>query len=285
MKEISEVDALQARGIRAEAITTYRDLQRIRDQFVIGVNGYKLPFVIVIGSQGSGKSTMFKDCPNAHYANSAVSPVGLYTMAYRHKDEAIFLDDVDELLRDKTVVALLKALADHGENKLLSWEKRNASLASDGIPSNFMTSSRICIICNELPTVNKNLQAVLDRAKTVIFRPTAQEIHGFVSKWWPAEHSDILDHMGDNLDLIVAPSIRWYEHAQREKLLNNDWRAWLLAQWYRENPRLAVIAELHRNGVPRGKPMEEEWTRRTGLGRAIFYRYQAAYMASQAPAA
>src|SRR5204863_755023 len=114
----------------------------------------------------------FRTAKGVYYANDAVSAVGLYRMAFLNKDKALVLDDVDDLLRDRQVVALLKALGEPGENKSICWEKMNSALKADGIPTKFTTGSRICIICNDLPSVTKNIQAVLDRAKTIVFWPT-----------------------------------------------------------------------------------------------------------------
>lgn len=129
--------------------------------------------------------------------------------------------------------------------------------------------------------MNGNVQAVLDRAQTVVFWPTAEEIHEFVKSWWPIEDADIVEFIGQNLDKMISPSIRWYRDAQREKNHKNAWREWLLKMWYDEDPRMAVIAELHNSGIPKGKEMENEWHRKTGFQRALFYRVQQEYLAQR----
>lgn len=276
------VQELLARGARLEVIRHFAEFNRVGNEFLVGKNGFFTEFLIIIGPPGCGKSTLFRNADSVRYVNDALSGVGLYRLVWLNIGKSLAIDDIDELLNDRQVVALLKALGEPGD-KQVCWEKQNSVLAAEGVPKNFTTNSRICIICNELPKINNGIKAMLDRAKVIIFDPSAQEIHKFVLTWWPNEHVDVAEFIGENLDKIVSPSIRWYNDAKREKLLGNDWREWLMKQWYDENPRMAVVAELHNSGIARGKPMVEEWIRRTGLGRAIFYRYQQAYLARQEP--
>ena len=278
------IQELQARGIRIEIIRTFADLKRVHNEFVVGKSGFYSNFLLLIGSPGSGKSTLFRSAKEIYYTNDAVSAVGLYRMAYHNIDKPLAFDDVDDCLINRQALALIRVLGEPGE-KMPCWEKMNVALAKEGVPNKFTTTSRICIICNQLPKINMAMKSVLDRAKTIVFWPTAEEIQKFVLTWWPAEHADVAEFIGMNLDKIVVPTIRWYVDAKREKLLGNDWRNWLLKQWYNENPRMAVIAEIFTSGIPKGKAMEEEWHRRTGLGRAIFYRYLSQYRAQHEPPA
>ena len=92
------VRELQLRGIRVELIRRYSELTRIRDEFIVGKDGYYTGFLLIIGSPGSGKSTLFRNTKDVYYANDAVSAVGLYRMAWRNLNKALVIDDVDDLL-------------------------------------------------------------------------------------------------------------------------------------------------------------------------------------------
>lgn len=109
------IDGLRAFGIRAEVVRHYKELLRIRDEFIVGNDGFRTGFLLLIGPHGTGKSSRFRDAKGVYYANDAVSAVGLFRMARRHKNEALVLDDVDDLMSEKQAVALLKALGENGD--------------------------------------------------------------------------------------------------------------------------------------------------------------------------
>lgn len=277
-----ELEQLKKRGVRVEMVRTFDDLTKIRDEFVTGHKGYRTPFLLVIGQPGVSKSHHFEKTDPAKYINNAASPVGLYAAAYCCKsadsateDNPIILDDVDGLLTTAAATSFFKALGADRTTKQLSWEKQNAWLESEGIPRSYTTTSRLCILCNAIPKVKWDLQAVLDRAKTVIFSPTAQEIHKYVGGWWKNEHHDIYEYMGQNLNRIYEPSIRWYTDTLREKRLGNDWRKWLLKVWYDENPELSIVGEI-KNNPHKFPTFEAQWMefhRLTGLKRASYNLY------------
>ena len=77
----------------------------------------------------------------------------------------------------------------------------------------------------------------------------------------------------------VLGDLPGYEDAMREKLLGNNWEDWLLEQWYHANPRMAVLTGMYDRRIAKGKAMEIEGHRRTGLARAIFDRYEKQYLA------
>lgn len=279
-----ELAALRKRGVRVQIVRDFAGLQRIRNEYVVGNKGYKTPFLIVVGQPGTSKSYQFENTPKARYINNAASPVGLYAAVYwckaradgEDEDTPIILDDVDGLLDERGATAFFKALGSDRENKHLSWEKQNTWLESEGIPRSYTTTSRLCILCNSVPKVSRDLQAVFDRAKTVVFAPTAQEIHRYVGEWWKhAEHGDIYEYLSANLGRISEPSIRWYTDTLREKKLGNDWRRWLLTTWYDEHPELTVVAEIRnrKDAFPTYTDEVAEFARRTGLKRASYRLY------------
>lgn len=320
-----ELQDLKKRGVRVEEIHTFKQLEKIRDEFTVGHNGYKTPFLIVIGAPGTAKSFNFEHATDSQYINNAASPVGLYAMVYNCKasqrvrpvndededendgsvrvttlvddigaeddkgsadDLAIILDDIDGLLSDKGSTAMFKALGNDRETKQLSWVKQNSWLESQGIPSSYKTRSRLCILCNAVPKVKRDLQAVFDRAKTVIFAPTAQEIHKYVGKvsdWVLPAHKDIYDFIGQNLNKITNPSLRWYQDAIREKRLGNSWKSWLLQALHDDDPMVSIVADIRSDKAKFPKFVDEvaEFNRRTGLKAAIYKRYVARYKASQ----
>jgi hypothetical protein len=53
----------------------------------------------------------------------------------------------------------------------------------EGIPREFTTRSRVVIISNEWKTLNKNLEALQDRGRVLLFRPSAAEVHAQAGMW------------------------------------------------------------------------------------------------------
>ena len=282
-----ELKQLSDRGLRPEVVHTYKELCRIRNQFVVGYKGFKIPFLIVIGDPGLSKSYQFENTPGACFINSAASAVGLYVAAYQNRNKPMVLDDVDGLLKDQTVVSLLKSLASDRDEKTVTWAKQSSALQKLEIPTQFTTTSRLCILCNEFPKVSKNVQAVLDRAKLVCFTPDVEENHEYVRTFWGKEnraHMDVYNFFGENLYRITTPSIRLYNAALREKLLGNNFKEWLLKQWQDDNQLLTVVAEIIKAGIPKGKAREEAWAKKTGMSRPSWYLYQKRYQQSHSAA-
>ena len=282
-----ELKQLCDRGLRPEVVHTYKELCRIRNQFVVGHRGFKIPFLIVIGDPGLSKSYQFENTPGACFINSAASAVGLYVAAYQNRNKPMVLDDVDGLLKDQTVVSLLKALASDREEKDVTWAKQSSALQKMEIPTQFTTTSRLCILCNEFPKVSKNVQAVLDRAKIVCFSPSVEEVHAYVGKYWKKKfgaHLDVYNFFGRNLYRITTPTIRWYNDALREKRLGNNFKEWLLKHWQDDNHLLSVVAEIIKAGTPKGKAREMAWAKRTGMSRPSWYLYQKRYQQSHGAA-
>ena len=284
-----ELADLRKRGVRAQIVREFSALDRVRDEFIVGHNGFRLPFLIVVGQPGTSKSHHFEKTKHARYINNAASPVGLYAAVWYAKashetyearkagteDDPIILDDVDGLLAEKGATSLFKALGSDRPVKHMNWVKQNTWLDSLGIPQSYETSSRLCILCNTLPKVSKDLQAVFDRAKTVVFSPTATEIHSYVGTWWHRSDRDIYDFIGQSLARISEPSIRWYTDTRREKMLGNNWREWLVRTWYDDNPMLSVVAEIKgdRQQCPTFNSQAAEFQRRTGKCRASYNLY------------
>ncbi|HLX64078.1 MAG TPA: hypothetical protein VKX17_22590 [Planctomycetota bacterium] len=279
------IDVLRKKGITVDYVRTYAELWRICDVFTIGHDGHFTHFLIIIGAPGIGKSTYFEKAKGCAYFSGALSPVGLYELAFRHKDEPLVIDDADDILTDDQIINLLKVLMNDREIKKLSWVKQNSALEKAGVPKQFETKSRLCIIVNELPSISGlNSKAVLDRAKLVVFEPTVQEVHKYVGTWF--NDKEIYDFIGNSLSLVTAPHCRWYTKALNEKRSNADWRKWLLTHWAGDdvNPYLPLIAKILTSHTA-GSEQVKAWHTMTGMNRSLFYREKKKYLAIQGPGA
>lgn len=123
------------------------------------------------------------------------------------------LDDIDDLYRDRDAVNLLKCLCQTEGRKRLGWHLDNATLRREQIPRAFDTSSRVCLIANEMQATNPNVEALLDRGIVVRFDPSSEELHHRAASWfWDQE---IFDFIGYRLHWIESASMRDYELASK----------------------------------------------------------------------
>lgn len=276
------IEQLRALGVDVDKVTTFAELDRICDTFINGYKGqYPYPFLIILGTPGLSKTHRFRDDPG--YFAGTVSAVGLYTFFYNHRNETLIFDDVDALFRDKTIVGLLKALLNDSPTKKISWGKQNSVLDAEGIPRSFETSSRCCIVLNELPKAfGVNDRAVLTRGKTVSFQPDVHEVHRYVGTWF--RDTEIYDFIGANLASVTVPSCRWYKKALQEKTAGIDWRAWLMTQWTNdEKPYLSMMAKVIAKFSKSGEQLKEWKTNGPGYSRSQFFRIKSEYVASHGP--
>jgi hypothetical protein len=271
----AQVQRMRARGVHMEIVRAYTELNQIRDDFLIGHNGFKIPFLIVVGNPGLSKSYQFERITDGYYTNSASSAFGLYKLAFHNLNKPLVLDDIDTILKDAATISLLKALGNDREVKTVSWEKRIPP--TEGVPNQYKTQSRLCLLFNELPCNNMNVSAVLDRARFVLFHPTVNEVHNYVQQWFPTEFSEIVQFIGENVHRVERPSIRLYTKARDQMKLGKDWKAWLEEQWVGDNPLIRIAGEIVHSSLPIGKPQLQEWMRRTGKSRARWFEYQRLY--------
>jgi len=292
-----EIAALKRRGVAVEVIRDFKGLERIRNEFVVGHHGNKIQFLIVIGSPGTGKTHTFQNIQGTAFTNNAASPVGLYQWVYESKrfdpqveDMPLIVDDVDGLFENRAASSLFKALGnDSGQKinghivKIMSWLKQNSQLLRAIGPSykQYTTTSRLCVLMNDIPKMRRDVQAVFDRAHVVIFEPTAQAVHDYVQTW-KAIDKDIMDYIGNNLHRIVAPSCRWYTRARNQKNLGRDWKQYLFDAWVDEGGAVAIVGEIRNNPkFDTFKLQVAEFQRRTGLKRASYNLYLQQYKEAQ----
>ncbi len=103
---------------------------------------------------------------------------GMYVKLYRYRDKFVVIDDVDSLYADRNGVRLLKCLCQTEPEKSIAWHSAARPLERERIPREFVTSSRVVIICNDLKTLNRNVVALQDRGHTLVFRLTAEVVAG-----------------------------------------------------------------------------------------------------------
>ena len=227
----------------ARTIHTYEDLERYLGAFAAG----HMNLLILVGAAGLAKSRTVRRLlgKKTAWIEGNATPFGMYRKLYRHRDEFVVIDDVDSLYADKNGIRLLKCLCQTEEEKAVAWHSAARSLEREGIPREFVTRSRVVIICNDWRTLNRNVAALQDRGHVLVFAPTAAEVHRKTGEWFTTE-PDVYRWFGENLHLVREPSMRLYLRAAELKRAGMDWMEVLpLAP---ENPRQRLAAELAADG-------------------------------------
>ena len=162
----------------ATTITTYTKLSEYTQMFANG----NTELLVIQSSGGAGKTELVNKIminTNKPYLliNCHLTPLELYKLAFIYRDMPIVLYDIESLLQSKQNIALIKQLAETSKDgiKRVGWHSTTERL--EDIPHSFETKSRILVLANELPFVNKKLgQAVLTRGFNVRFEPSNEEL-------------------------------------------------------------------------------------------------------------
>ena len=219
-------------------VTTYSDLEKIVQAFARG----DLNLVILLGSHGLGKSRIVRRALPGPvcWLDGNSSTFGLYCALWRHRHQPVVLDDLDGLYASRDGVRLLKCLTQSEPEKRVSWHTDAPTLARDGIPRQFTTTSRVAIITNAWKTLNRDVAALQDRGHVVWFQPSAVQIHLRTAEWfWDQE---IFDFLGERLHWLVEASMRHYVAAWELKQAGLDWRSLVLSRCL--NGRALLVAQV-----------------------------------------
>jgi hypothetical protein len=250
-------------------ITTYEKLTQYLRAFAEG----HFHLVILVGTGGAGKSRAVKAALNgkACWIEGNATPFGMYTKLYRHRDEFVVIDDVDDLYADRSGVRLLKCLCQTEEEKSVAWHSDARSLERQGIPREFITKSRVIIISNDWQTLNKNVAALQDRGHVISFEPGAAEVHQEVGGWFDDE--EIYKWFATNLHRIREPSQRHYVNARQLKAAGMDWTEVLAEEG--ENPRARLVAEILSSAAYKTTTARvKAFVQQGGGCRATFFNYR-----------
>lgn len=249
-------------------LTDYAALDRLIAAFGEG----KLNLIILVGPAGVAKSQTARrslgvDCC---WIEGNATSFGIYNELYKHRNLPVVIDDVDSLYSDKAAVRLLKCVCQTDAVKSVAWHSAAASLAKEGIPQAFDTTSRVLIIANDWKTMDVNVAAVQDRGHLVFFEPTAEEIHLQVANWFWDQ--DVFNWFADHLHLIPEHSMRHYVRATELKSAGMDWVNVLLSDTIPE--KALMIAQLRANpAFIEERERVKRFTELGGGGQTTWYKW------------
>jgi hypothetical protein len=250
-------------------LTSYDRLEAYLGAFAQG----HFNLLILVGSGGLAKSRSVRAALNgkACWIEGNATPFGMYIKLYRHRDQFIVIDDVDALYADRSGVRLLKCLCQTEEEKSVAWHSDARSLERQGIPREFITKSRVAIICNDWKTLNKNVAALQDRGHVLLFQPGVAEVHKKAGTWF--DDPEIYEWFAANLHRVHEPSMRNYVRAKELKAAGMDWTEVLAVA--AENKRERLAAELLATDAYRSTAERVQALVKQGGGcRATFFNYR-----------
>jgi hypothetical protein len=248
---------------------TYRKLEEYLQAFARG----HLNLVILVGHAGLAKSRTVRQVLGEPvcWIEGNATPFGIYEKLFRHRDQFVVLDDVDSIYADRAGIRLLKCLCQTEDEKAVAWHSDARSLERHSIPREFLTRSRLIIICNDWKTLNRNVAALQDRGHVLVFRPSSAEVHCKAGEWF--DDLEILHWFGRNLHRIQLPSLRHYVRAKELKAAGLDWTDVLTT--VRENLRARLANELLCDpALQRTADRVRAFVKQGGGCRATFFNYQ-----------
>lgn len=222
----------------AVVVTTYAEFEQFVNAFAAG----HLNLLLVIGRAGVAKSQTVRKTvgENVCWIESNASAFGIYRKLHEHKNRLVVIDDVDSLYSDKSAVRLLKCLCQTDPVKNVAWHTATTQKEGDGLPSEFKTSSKVCLIANDWKSLNQNTAAVEDRGHLICFDPTPEEVHRKVAEWFWDQ--DVHDWFGQFLHLIPNLSMRHYVRATELKASGLDWVKMIVSDEI--PPKALLVAKL-----------------------------------------
>ena len=221
---------------RAIPVKTYDELERYVEAFA----GGHLNLLIVVGGPGLAKSQTVRRLVGERscWIEGNATAFGMYVALWRHKDELVIIDDVDNLYSDRCAVRLLKCLCQTDPVKRVAWQSGSSRLEREGVPISFETQSRVALIANDWKTLNGNVEAVQDRGHVIAFEPTAEEVHRQVRRWFGDK--EIMEWFERHLHMVHRPSMRHYVRAAELKKAGLDWMQSILSDTLSEKTLLVA---------------------------------------------
>jgi hypothetical protein len=210
----------------AVRVSSYGALEQYVRAFAAG----HLNLLLLFGPPGVGKSRCVRQALGTQvcWLSGQATPLGIYIQAYQHRHQPLVLDDIDGLYADRSGIRLLKALCQTERTKTLGWHTTAPALDRQGIPRQFITTSRLALVGNDWKTHNADVAALEDRGHVLVFEPAALEVHRQAAGWFWDQ--PIFDFVADHLHLIGQHSLRTYYQAWELKQAGLDWRQGVLCR-------------------------------------------------------
>lgn len=186
------------------------------------------------------------------------TPLSVYMNIMEHPHKIVIFDDVDTLWKNKTMIALMKQIADVNEDRIVSY---TTSVKYDGkrVPRSFVCNSSVVLLCNDINSAGEDMKAVLTRGFFLNFNPSNEEVMGSLQKF--ADDKQVLEEFMRLLPHIEHLNFRMYEKAVQLKNSGLDWIDWTRKE-YLKNDIFKLLLEL--KDIKDQQQAYKLWRARTG---------------------
>lgn len=237
------------------------------------VNGF-----IAVGDGGTGKSynlmlklqEMKRDLTTQ---KGHITALAFYKFLHENREgKDIVIDDILKLIEDKDIVALLLSAVDY-ESRTVEWNSMSP-LTTD-VPSKFEFNSKIYILANQFDDDNNNfLRALKDRCIFYQLKFTKNQkikmLYILANKrGYPVEVVDYIKELSESC-VIKNLSLRLLDKIYPYHTPKGNWKG-LVKEILETDEVLDVVYEVSKSHATRHEQVQE-FTKRTGLSRATFYR-------------
>lgn len=182
--------------------------------------------LLIIKSRGGlGKTTLIKDMyKEAIFITGNITPLSLYITLYENYNKMIVFDDLDGLFKNKQNISILKQLCEDNKEKLIKYNSTSNTTRYE-IENEFISKSRIIILCNNLNLNGSDLEAFKTRSLFIEFKPSNEEVFNELIKF--ANDKEILNDLNANISKIKHFNFRVYNTCLNLKNSNLDYLDYL----------------------------------------------------------
>jgi hypothetical protein len=204
-------------------IKTYSELKK----YIKAFGQRKIGFLTILSRGGLGKSFLTEEILAEQaplILNGHITPLSLYKTLQNENNEdksfILVIDDLDGILHNKTNVAILKAVCDTKETKIVKYTSTTRLLSDD--EKEFETNCKVILLANSLNIGNDDLTALATRANIINFCPPNIEILNFLKTF--AEDKEIINFIAKYAKFSRNLNLRVYARAVELKRSLLDWQ-------------------------------------------------------------
>lgn len=204
-------------------IKTYKELK----DYIKAFSKKKINFLTIVSRGGLGKSYLSEEilAENAPlFLNGHLTPLAFHKILYNENQTdssfILVLDDLDGLLHNETNIAILKAVCDTKDKKLIKYTSTTRLISEQ--EKEFTTRCKTLLLTNSLNVCNNDLSALVSRANVVNFNPPDIEILKFLKTF--AKDSEIIKYIEKYAKFSKNLNLRVYARAVELKNSNLNWK-------------------------------------------------------------
>jgi hypothetical protein len=224
-------------------VTSYAELR----SYVLAAAQKKIGLLLIEGRGGTSKTYTIRAALQAAkkqylLLNSHVTPASAYEQLFNHKDETIFINDVDIFFQNRTMLSIMKQVCETEEIKKIQYNSKTPLMAD--LPREFETSSNVIIDANSLPKKDKGMLAFLTRGVHLYFDPTTEELLTTLRSF--AKDTTILIYLEHLARVGVILDLRKYIVAKELREAKLDWKKYLTLELRADADLMAALEATQR---------------------------------------